>query len=117
MPKTIQSAKINWQSVEKRPTWCSVTSRELANILGVHLQTINNWHIRGHLPDPEPRVKKQGNKNRYKISKIRAWLENRTEDEIHWEFINTHLDPTIKCIPSAINFARICWEELEIEKH
>lgn len=53
----------------------------------------------------------------YQIAKIRAWLENKTEDEIHWEFIRTHLAPDIKCIPSAMNYARICWEELEIEKH
>jgi transposase len=107
----------DWSQFVKRPTWASVSSRELASVFGVHLQTINNWHIRGHLPSPEARFRKQGNRNMYQIAKIRAWLENKTEDEIHWEFIRTHLAPDIKCIPSAMNYARICWEELEIEKH
>ena len=89
MPHTL---KANWGSAAKRPSWNYVTSAELAKILGVHLQTINNWKLRGILPEPEINNRSlRGNKNYYKISTIRAWLENKTEDQVHTEWAAEHL--------------------------
>jgi len=94
----------------------AVTTRELADILGVSHQRVANWHLRGHLPEPEPRRKGQGNKNRWKISVIKNWLNNTPEDDIHWDFINTHMDEGFKSIEQAIWNAERYWRAFEIEK-
>jgi phage terminase Nu1 subunit (DNA packaging protein) len=107
---------VTWQSVEKRPTWYTVTSRELANILGVNLQTINNWLVRGKLPAPEPRVRGKSNKNRYKISVIKKWLCDTPEDKTHWEFINTHMAEDFESIEQAMWNAERYWRAFEIEQ-
>ncbi len=57
--------------------------------LEVSLQTINNWKMRGLIkPEPPSRYLPAGNRNYYRISKIRSWLESRPEDEIHWEWVH-----------------------------
>jgi hypothetical protein len=90
----MKSITPNWKPFERRPTWSVVTSRELAQVLGVSLQTINNWKMRFILPEPEPHSGELiGNRNYYKISKIRSWLENRPEDEIHWEWVHRWISP------------------------
>ena len=110
------AAQTNWSSVEKRPTWATVTSRELADILGVSLQSINNWQVRGHLPAPEPRRRGLGNKNRYRISTIINWLTNTPEDQIHWQFINEHMAEGFKSIEQAVWNAERYWKAYGIEK-
>ena len=95
--------KANWQGFEKRAPWCSVTSRELSNILGVSLQTINNWKMRNILPLPEESHKHKGNVNRYKVSKIKSWLEGKNEEQIQWDWINEYIKPIL---PSALLVAR-----------
>ena len=83
-----QAIKPNWGSVEKRSPTEHITSAELAKVLGVHLQTINNWKLRELLPKPESNSRTlRGNKNYYRISKIRGWLENKPEDEINREWL------------------------------
>jgi len=64
--------KPNWQSVEKHPSWSTVTTRELAVILNTNIININNWLCRGQFPEPESQKRGYGNKNRFRISKIRA---------------------------------------------
>jgi hypothetical protein len=114
---TQNTMNITWKSVEKRPTWYTVTSRELADILGVNLQTINNWLVRGKLPAPELRRKGKGNKNRYKISVIKEWLYGTPEDETHWSFINEHMSEGFKSIEQAIWNADKYWKAYGVEKH
>lgn len=83
-----ETIKANWEPFARRPTWSCVSSRELAVALNVSLQSICNWRLRGILPACEPHSRVlNGNKNYYRISKIRAWLENRTEESIHWEWV------------------------------
>ena len=83
-----QAIKPDWGSIEKRSPADHVTSAELAKVLGVALQSVNNWKLRGLLPKTESNSRTlRGNKNYYKISKIRAWLEGRTEDEINREWL------------------------------
>ncbi len=88
MNKFPRSIQANWQPFDRRPTWSVVSSRELAKVLNVSLQTINNWKMREILPEPESHPRLKGNKNYYKISKIRSWLENVPEQDIHWEWAN-----------------------------
>lgn len=72
----------DWSVIPERKPWEHITSAELAQVLGVHLQTINNWKIRGVLPSPSERNRKlKGNKNYFRISAIRSWLEQRHEDD------------------------------------
>ncbi len=108
----------NWSSVEKRPPWGTVTSRELSKILGVSLQTINNWKMRDILPAPEPSHKHKGNVNRYRICKVRAWLEDKDDGQIQWDWINEYMDcgRPFASLKQAQEVARIGWEALEIER-
>lgn len=115
-PKRISA---DWSRFQRRPTWCVVSSRELAGVLGVSLQTICNWHLRGILPAPEPRHPAlRGNKNYYRISKIRAWLEGRSEDAIHWTFVQSYMNLGVPYtdLEQAQSVAKIVYEELGIEK-
>jgi len=106
----------DWNTLEKRPTWATCTTRELSEVLGVSLQTLHNWLSRGDLPKPEPRRSGQGNKHRFKISKIRAMLESNTEENIHWEFINAHMGTEFKSIEQAMWNAERYWRAYGIEK-
>lgn len=77
MPRKLEPSDItaSWLTYEDHVPWSVVSSMELAKILGVHLQTINNWHIRGILPAPIEHPSLLGNKNYYRISAIKSWLE------------------------------------------
>lgn len=116
MDKEKLKNQVDWSSVEKRPTWGTVTSMELSRIFGVSLQSINNWRIRGHLPEPEPRRRGQGNKNSWKISRIKNWLYGTPEEDTHWEFINTHMAKGFKSIEQAIWNAERYWRAYKIER-
>ncbi len=114
-----ESIKANWEPFARRPTWSCVSSRELSVALCVSLQSICNWRLRGILPEPEPHSRQlNGNKNYYRISKIRSWLEDRPEDEIHWEFIKQHMDTgtPYSSLEQAEDTARICYKIFDIEK-
>jgi len=106
----------DWSMFEKRPTWGTISSMELSKILNVPFTYIGNWALRGLLIEPETRRKGQGNKNLYKISKIRSWLESRPENEIHWEFIKTHMAEEFKSIESAVTCADRHWRVFNIER-
>ena len=118
MSKKPNIKQVDWTPFEKRPTWSYVTSRELAKVFGCSLQSINNWRMRELLPEPDFSPHLNGNKNHYKISSIRAWLEERKEEDIHWDWIKEHTDD-IKNFPnlkSAIETIALCWEEYDVEK-
>jgi len=116
MNKEELAANAKWFSVEKRCSWSTITTRELADILGVSHQNVANWHLREKLPPPEPRRKGGGNKNRWKISIIKNWLYDTPEDETHWEFINNHMYKGFESIEQAIETAELHWRAFEIEK-
>lgn len=106
----------NWQPFDRRPTWSVVSSAELAQILGVHLQTINNWKVRNILPAPVKDIRLKGNKNYFRISEIRAWLENRPEVDIHWEWIKSHIPYDIETPDQAEFVVRKVYRFLGVEK-
>lgn len=108
----------NWQSVSNIPSWSTLTTRELADVLNTNIININNWVCRGQFPEPEKRYKGQGNKNHFRISKIRSWLEGRSENEIHEEWISKNLNhlgklPTIE---QAQDLVKSCWKILEVKQ-
>lgn len=106
----------NWIGYERRPTWSVVTSAELAQVLGVHLQTINNWKVRGILPAPVTDKKLVGNKNYFRISEIKTWLENRPEEQIHWEWIKSHIPYDIESLAQAEYTVLQAYRFLNVEK-
>ncbi|MCS5596728.1 MAG: helix-turn-helix domain-containing protein [Alphaproteobacteria bacterium] len=116
--ETTNQPTANWQNFEKRPVWCTVTSRELSEILGVSLQTINNWKMRSILPECEPSENHKGNVNRYKISKIRAWLEGKSSDQVEWEWIDKFIkpEPPFTDLEQAYYVVGVCHNVYGVEK-
>lgn len=116
--KRIDPYKIqaDWSRYERRAPWSVITSRELAEILGVHLQTINNWAIRGVLPLPVKHPRLRGNKNHYRISTIRAWLNGTDEDSEAWAWIDQHTPYGFNTLEQAQEVCRTAWKVLEIER-
>ena len=86
------SLKADWSRYERRAPWSFVSSRELSFVLGVSLNTISNYKMRGILPSPEPHPRFRGNRNWYKISTIKAWLTGRTEEEILRDFLDRRME-------------------------
>lgn len=64
------------------PPWRPIPSRDVAKILGVSLQSLANWRVRGTGPPPEPMQKGLGNRIYYRPDKIMAWLTG----EPWWQF-------------------------------
>lgn len=116
--KTKNKPTAKWLGFERRPVWCSVTSRELAVILNVSLQTINNWKMRSILPECEPSDAHKGNVNHYRISKIRAWLEERDSEEIEWEWIDEFIkpNPPFADLEQAYYVVKVCHNVYGVEK-
>lgn len=82
-----------------RPPWHVVSSRELAGVLGVTLQTLANWRVRGIGPPPEPSSQFKGHREHYRIDRVLAWLSERNgEPRQPWTFnaafIAQHLGAT-----------------------
>jgi len=113
-----RSIKADWSAFLRRPPWSFVTSRELSRIVNVSLQTINNWKMRGILPEPSSHPKLKGNYNYYRISAIRSWLENRPEEDIQWEWVTKYLDnnPPYTNLQQAQYVAEVCYNIFEVEK-
>jgi len=66
------------------PPWRPMASRELAGLLGVSLQSLANWRVRGSGPEPEPPMKGKGNRTFYRPDKVLSWLEGT--DKEPWEY-------------------------------
>ncbi len=77
----------DWNAISPRAPWEHITSMELAKVLGVHLQTINNWVIRGIVIPSPPSPQRRGNKNYFSVGVLRAWLEARSEDDLVREWV------------------------------
>ena len=52
-----------------------ISTKELSEILGVHIQTIYNWVKEGM-----PRMKMGYNLVRYDLDEVMKWIENRIEE-------------------------------------
>lgn len=89
-----RALEADWSEYDKRSPLKYVTSAELAKILGVHLQTINNWTTRKIIhPAPKAeRTKLRGNKNYFKICTFRAWLEGKSEEEVMLDWLRKYWD-------------------------
>ena len=57
--------------------WQVLSTRELAELFHVHLQTLHNWHVRGRGPEPEPKGKWKGNRRYFTVASVVAWLDDR----------------------------------------
>jgi hypothetical protein len=66
------------------PPWRPMPSRRLAAILGVSLQSLANWRVRGNGPEPEPKVRGKGNRTFYRPDVVMAWLASTGQEP--WEF-------------------------------
>lgn len=107
----------NWQPYERRPTWGYVSVQELAQVLNISPQSVHNWIGRGILPKAEKKPKFRGNKGFFQIARIRAFLEGRSEDSIHWEWINTYINEAgIERIGQAQTYVKYCHDLLGVEK-
>lgn len=78
-----KTAIANLFVTRRTPPWRPISSRELAQILGVSLQSLANWRVRETGPEPEPPKKGKGNKVYYRPDIVLAWLEEEKEP---WEF-------------------------------
>ena len=116
-PEFINKIKPNWEEYERTPPWSYISSRQLASVMGVHLQTISNYVCRGFLI-PEPKGKFKGNRNFFRIAYIRSLFEGKNENEIMWSWIKENMDcgTPFKSLEQAQEVARIGWEALGIEK-
>ena len=77
----------DWSTISYPAPWQYITSAQLAKVLGVHLQTINNWVVRGILK-PEPRSpQRRGNKNYFRVGAVQSWLSGESENDIVREWV------------------------------
>ena len=59
------------------PPWLFISSAELAKAIGVHIQTLSNWRLRGVGPVPAPSAWFRGRPCRYQLGCVRAWAEGQ----------------------------------------
>lgn len=72
--------------------WRPIPSRDLSRILGVSLQTLANWRVRGTGPQVEPYKRGQGNRTFYRPDKVMSWLSSiRSERREPWQFCHEWL--------------------------
>ncbi|MFN3935474.1 MAG: helix-turn-helix domain-containing protein [Parvibaculum sp.] len=69
------------------PPWRAISSRELASLLNVSLQSLANWRVRGTGPAAEKRKKGQGNRMMYRPDVVMSWLSRLgSVPREPWEF-------------------------------
>ena len=73
----------------KAPLWRPISSRQLAALLGVSLQSLANWRVRGYGPPYLPHITGTGNKIYYRPDEVLAWLSGGTVEP--WEFVRDWL--------------------------
>lgn len=70
--------KLRTKGVEilnKMPDNSYITTAQLAKKLNTNLQNVHNWKLRGILPPPSHSKKLKGNKNYYRVSRLKARLQ------------------------------------------
>lgn len=65
--------RLRTSSLATQPPWLFVTSAELAKALGVHIQTLSNWRLRGVGPTPAPASWFRGRPSRYYLAHVWTW--------------------------------------------
>ena len=69
------------------PPWQFVSSPDLAKALGVHLQTLSNWRLRGVGPAAAPADWFKGRAIRYPIGQVLSWAHEQAGKHVEpWEF-------------------------------
>ena len=112
----MQKLSPNWAPLDKRPTWSTLTTAELAKVLGLSHQCLSNWALRGKLPPPVKSPKLNQRKTHYRISSIRAWLEGKTENEIHRHWVDTHIFYELENLEQAEYIVNQLYRSLGLEK-
>lgn len=114
------SIKFDWTKYDRRPTWSVISSRELSDVLGVSLQSINNWKMRGFLPEPlSSKHCPPGNKNYWRISAVKVWLEGGSEEEIHWAWVKKWIpefSPSSSSLAQVNQFLKREYKIFDVEK-
>lgn len=69
------------------PPWQFISSPDLAKALGVHLQTLSNWRLRGVGPAAAPADWFKGRAIRYPIGQVLSWAYEQAGKQAEpWEF-------------------------------
>lgn len=75
---------------DNAPPWRAITSKTLCERLGVSLQVLANWRVRGVGPAHDRAPKGAGNKMVYRPEEVASWLTDLTVPA--WEFSARWLD-------------------------
>jgi hypothetical protein len=68
------------------PPWRLIPSRDVARLLGVSLQVLANWRVRGSGPPFDNTIRGKGNKVFYKRSDVLAWAAGQRGERVEaWE--------------------------------
>lgn len=65
--------RLKTSNLANQPPWLFITSAELAKALGVHIQTLSNWRLRGVGPTPAPSSWFRGRPARYNLGHVWTW--------------------------------------------
>lgn len=71
--RTEYQERLNASKVADMAPWLFITSAEFAKAIGVHLQTVSNWRLRGKGPPAAPRGFFKGRPSRYMVGHVHAW--------------------------------------------
>src|SRR5262245_49971131 len=63
---------------DPQPTWREISSRELAKLFGVSLQSLANWRVRESGPSRFSKRRGRGNKVFYRRNDVAVWLAGVT---------------------------------------
>jgi len=86
MRKEYQERLKNSDLINMAP-WLFVTSAQLAKALGVHIQTLSNWRLRGTGPAAAPSGFFKGRPSRYMVGHVMGWAaEQAGEFVAPWRF-------------------------------
>jgi len=66
------------------PPWRPIPSQSLKRFLGVSLQALANWRVRGTGPEPESFIPGLGNKVHYCPNRVMSWLTGYKRH--YWEY-------------------------------
>lgn len=116
-PAFIKKLKPNWKEYRLTPPWSCLSSRQLAFVLDVHLQSISNYVCRGFLT-PEPRELFKGNTNYFRVSYIRSLFEDKSPEQIEWEWIDEFIkpDPPFTDLEQAYYVVKVCHNVYQVQK-
>lgn len=81
---------IDTMLADNAPSWRAITSRTLCERLGVSLQVLANWRVRGVGPDHDRAPRGHGNKMLYRPDVVSSWLVDEAVPT--WEFSARWLD-------------------------